>query len=146
MAFEFPLQPVLRLRQSLEERERLRLAMVIAAINQLHLHCERLEQQTVEAGRSLCEKLKTGMAAGEVELIRTIMSSFRRRKEALLQRIAALQQQRSQQQQAFRDAQRKRKIIEKLREVELEAYRRDQARREQQLLDDQFGQRRARPK
>jgi len=144
MAFHFPLQPVLRLRQSLEERERLRLALIISALNQLRLQCETLDQQVATAASSLCERLQSGMAAGEVQLVRAGMASCRRQKEGLLQRIAALQEQRNQQERAFREAQRHRKVMERLRDLKLDAYRKDQARREQQRLDDQFGQRHAR--
>jgi len=145
MAFHFRLQPLLRLRQSLEDRERLRLKLILSAINQLRLQCERLDQNFVDMTQDLCERLAAGMTAADVQLVRTGMASSRRWKELLLQKMAALAEQRNQQERAFREAQRKRKILERLRDLQLEAYKREESRREQQRLDDEFGLRRARP-
>ena len=144
MAFHFRLQTLLRLRQSLEERERLRLTLILSAINQLRLRCEHLDHDVANAAQDLCKQLAAGMAAADVHLVRLGMISSRRHKEVLLQKITALTEQRHQQERAFRDAQRKRKILERLRDLQLEAYKREQDRREQQRLDDEFGLRRAR--
>ncbi len=144
MAFHFRLQPVLGLRQSLEDRERLRLTLILSAINQLRLQCERLDQDVADAAQDLCKQLAAGMPAADVQLVRTGMVLSRRRKELLLQKMAAMTEQRHQQERAFRDAQRKRKTLERLRDLQLEAYKREQERREQQRLDDEFGLRRAR--
>jgi flagellar export protein FliJ len=144
MAFHFRLQPLLRLRQSLEERERLRLTLILSAINQLRRQCEQLDQDVADAAQDLCTQLAGGMAAADVQLVRIGMVSSRRQKEILLQKITAMTEQRHQQERVFRDAQRKRKILERLRDLQLEAYKREQGRREQQRLDDEFGLRRAR--
>lgn len=144
MAFHFRLQPLLRLRQSLEDRERLRLKLILSAINQLRLQCERLDQDVADTAQDLYQHLAAGMAAADVQLVRVRIVSSRRRKELLLQKMAAMTEQRNKQERAFREAQRKRKILERLRELQLDAYHREQARREQQRLDDEFGLRRAR--
>lgn len=143
MAFHFRLQPLLRLRQSLENRERLRLALILSAINELRLRCERLDRDVADSAQELCKHLTAGMAAADVQLVGIGILSSRRRKELLLQKIAVLTEERNQQQRAFRDAQRKRKILERLRDLQLEAYGREEDRREQQRLDDEFGLRRA---
>jgi flagellar export protein FliJ len=144
MAFHFRLQPLLRLRQSLEERERLRLTLILSAINQLRLQCERLDHDAANTAQDLCKQLATGMTAADVQLVGIGIVSSRHRKELLLQKIAAMTEQRNHQERAFRDAQRRRKVLERLRDLQLEAYKRDQGRREQQRLDDEFGLRRAR--
>jgi flagellar protein FliJ len=144
MSFSFRLQPLLRLRQSLEDRERLRLTLILSAINQLRLQCERLDQDMADSAGDLCKHLASGMSAADVQLVRTGIVSCRRRKQLLLQKMAALAEQRNQQERAFQEAQRKRKVLERLRDLQLEAYKREQDRREQQRLDDEFGLRRAR--
>jgi len=144
MAFHFRLQPLLRLRQSLEDRERLRFRLILSAINQLRLQCEKLDQDVENAAQDLCKHLAAGMAAADLQLVRIGILSSRRQKELLLRKMVAMAEQRNQQERAFRDAQRKRKILERLRDLQLEAYRREEGRREQQRLDDEFGLRRAR--
>jgi len=144
MAFHFRLQTLLHLRQSLEDRERLRLTLILSAINRLRLQCERLDQDVADSAQDLCKHLAAGMPAADVHLVRLGMVSSRRHKELLLQKVVALTEQRHQQERAFRDAQRKRKILERLRDLQLEVYKREQDRREQQRLDDEFGLRRAR--
>ena len=144
MAFHFSLQPVLRLRLSLEERERLRLALIIGYLNQLNAHRQQLDEDKLQISNSLAERLKVGLLAAELHFERARMSSIDKQKQFLLQQIAKLEQQRVAQEQAFREAQRNRKILEKLREDQYELYRLELARREQQRVDDLFGLRHAR--
>jgi flagellar export protein FliJ len=141
MAFHFPLQPVLRLRQSLEERERLRLAMIINCINQIDQQCEALDQDKMQTGGRISDHLQAGMAAVELRLERARIISLNQTKKALLQQKAKLEQQRNAQEATLREAQRERKTLEDLREHKLELYRRDWERHEQQRFDDLFGQR-----
>ena len=143
MPFHFSLQPVLRLQQSLEERERLRLALIIAALNKLNQHRQRLDQQKAELANGLAERLKAGMAAVEIHFERARLVAIEQQKNNLLQQKDKLEQQRAAQEQAFREAQRKRKTLESLRDRKLEQYRRIQRRREQERVDDLFGLRHA---
>jgi len=141
MPFHFSLQPVFRLRQSLEERERLRLAVIIGYLNQLNQLVEHLDQEKRRIASGLEERLKTGMAAGELQFELARMAAFEQQKKGVRLQLAKLEEQRAAQEQAFREAQRKRKIVENLRDLKLELYRREEARREQQRVDDLFGQR-----
>jgi flagellar protein FliJ len=139
MSFHFPLQPVFRLRQSLEERERLRLAMIIGYLNQVNQLIEKLDQEKLRVASGLEERLKGGMTAGELHFELARKAALEQQKQGLRQQLAKLEEQRRAQEQAFREAQRKRKIIENLREMKLELYRQEEARREQQRVDDLFG-------
>jgi len=139
MSFHFPLQPVFRLRHSLEERERLRLAMIIACLNQVNQLIEKLDQEKLRVASALEERLKSGMAAGELHFELARKAALEQQKKGLRQQLAKLEEQRAVQEQAFREAQRKRKIVENLRDLKLEIYRQEEARREQQRVDDLFG-------
>ena len=141
MPFHFSLQPVYRLRQSLEERERLRLAMIIGYLNQLNQLVEHLDQEKLRVSRGLEERLKAGMTAGELQFELARVAAFEQQKKGVRLQIAKLEEQRAAQEQAFREAQRKRKIVENLRDLKLELYRQEEARREQQRVDDLFGRR-----
>jgi len=139
MSFHFPLQPVFRLRQSLEERERLRLAMIIGYLNQVNQLIEKLDQEKLRVASDLEERLKTGLTAAELQFELARKAALEQQKKGLRQQLAKLEEQRRAQEQAFREAQRKRKIVENLRDLKLELYRQEQARREQQRVDDLFG-------
>lgn len=143
MPFHFALQPVLRLQQSLEDRERLRLGLIIAALNKLNQHCHRLDQQKLQLANGLAERLQAGMAAAEIHFERARLAAIGQQKNNLLQQKDKLEQQRAAQEQAFREVQRKRKTLESLRDRKLERYRQFQQRREQDRVDDLFGLRRA---
>lgn len=143
MPFHFPLQPVLRLQQSLEERERLRLGLIIAALNKLKQHCHRLDQVKFQLANGLAERLQAGMAAAEIHFERARIAAIEQQKNNLLEQKDKLEQQRAAQERAFREVQRKRKTLENLRDRKLEQYRRIQQRREQEQVDDLFGLRRA---
>lgn len=139
MSFHFSLQPVFRLRQSLEERERLRLAMIIGYLNQLNQLIQQLDQERRQVSSGLEQRLKAGMTAGELHFELARKAALEQQKKGLRQQLAKLEEQRAAQEQAFREAQRKRKIIENLRDLKLELYRQEEARREQQRVDDLFG-------
>jgi flagellar protein FliJ len=139
MSFHFSLQPVFRLRQSLEERERLRLAMIIGYLNQVNQLLEKLDQEKLRVASGLEERLKAGMTAGELHFELARKAAIEQQKKSLRQQLAKLEEQRAAQEQAFREAQRKRKIVENLRDLKLELYRQEEARREQQRVDDLFG-------
>jgi len=141
MPFHFSLQSVFRLRQSLEERERLRLAMIIGYLNQLNQLVEQLDQEKRRVSSGLEERLKTGMTAGELQFELARVAAFEQQKKGVRVQIAKLEEQRAAQEQAFREAQRKRKIVENLRDLKLELYRQEETRREQRRVDDLFGQR-----
>jgi flagellar protein FliJ len=141
MPFHFSLQPVFRLRQSLEERERLRLAMIIGYLNQLNQLIEQLDQEKLRVSSALEKSLKAGMTAGELQFELARMAGIEQQKKSVRLQITKLEEQRAAQEQAFREAQRKRKIVENLRDLRLELYRREEARHEQQRVDDLFGQR-----
>jgi flagellar export protein FliJ len=138
MPFRFPLQPVLRLRQSLEQAERLRLLSLSARIMQLR----RDHDEMTEARRAICrrmaEALESGMQGAELHLYQGELAIRDRRRAAVAEAIAVLEQQRIQQQQAFLAAQRRRQVIENLRRRHWQVYTRLQERRHQQMLDELF--------
>ena len=144
MPFCFPLTPVLRLRQSLEERERLRLAMIISRINQIDCQSDALDREKTQTCTRISDHLRLGMTAAELRLERARITSLNQAKKALTGQKTKLEQQRTEQQAALREAQRDRKTVENLRDQKLELYRRDCERRAQQAVDDLFGLRLAR--
>src|SRR5215469_4935646 len=120
MSFHFPLQPIFRVRQSLE----------------------KLDREKLRISSGLEERLKAGMSAADFSSSSPARQRSSNRKKSSAA-VRQAQEQRALQEQAFREAQRKRKIVENLRDLKLEIYRHEEARREQQRVDDLFGLRHA---
>ncbi len=138
MAFHFTLQPVLRFRQGLEERERQRLLLVNSRLAEKRRELDDLKQGRLLAAGSLAEAMQAGMPASDFHFQTTSIVTQARREEIVMKQIAELERQCLEQQAVYREAQKQRKILENLRDRQLEIWRLDQARREQQRLDDLF--------
>jgi flagellar export protein FliJ len=142
MAFRFPLQALLRVRQSCEERERRRLALLNTEIGRLQQEHEILLREGVLAWTQISQDLKAGMSGAELHFEMASMKTRACRQEQLSKQIARLQQERIVQERLFREAQKGRKILDSLRERKLRDYLQIRGRREQQQVDDLFTVRR----
>jgi len=144
VAFRFSLQALLKLRLGYEERERLRLAAVISRLHQLRSQYESWQQQKQMAKIKLTEQMRAGMVAVEFHFAQASLEAEDRRLKLVLAEIAKVEQLRQAQQAAYLEAQKKRKILERLREHQAEAYRLVEERREQQRHDELFATRQSR--
>jgi len=144
VAFRFTLQALLKLRLGYEERERLRLTAVISRLHQLRSQYESWQQQKQMAEIKLSEQMKTGMVAVEFHFAQASLEAEDRRLKLVLAEIAKVEQLRQTQQAAYVEAQKKRKILERLRERQAEAYRLVEDRHEQQRQDELFAIRQSR--
>jgi len=144
VAFRFPLQALLKLRLGYEERERMRLAAVISRLHQLRSQYELWQQQKQTAEIKLSQQMRTGMVAVEFHFAQASLQAEDRRLKLVLAEIDKVEQLRQAQQVAYLEAQKKRKILERLRERQAEAYRLVEERREQQQQDELFAARQSR--
>jgi len=144
VAFRFPLQALLKLRLGYEERERMRLAAVISRLHQLRSQYELWQQQKQTAEIKLSQQMRTGMVAVEFHFAQASLEAEDRRLKLVLAEIDKVEQLRQAQQVAYLEAQKKRKILERLRERQAEAYRLVEERREQQQQDELFAARQSR--
>ena len=136
MPFHFTLQPLFRLRQSLEDRERLRLARLLAFLGKVNQQCRHLDADRNQILNELGNRLQSGMLAGELHFERARAEAVQRNKRVLLVQKAQLEKEKNVQEVALTDAQRRRKIVENLRARQLELYGQTQRRVEQQRTDD----------
>ena len=143
MAFRFSLQAMLRLRRSYEQRERLRLFTLASAITRLRTHLEEITSEQQRLFQNQEESLAAGTSGAELHLLRLAMAQQVEKQKALQEQIRRVEQQLEIQKLAYREAQKNRKILENLRDRQLEVYKQEQDRREQQTLDDLFNMRRA---
>lgn len=136
MAFRFSLQTILRLRESYERLERMRLLALTAAVAQLKLEIHALDAESAGAQRRLREKLAGGLSGAEMQFEAACEKLRAEHKKALEEKLRATEKMHAKQQAAYRLARQKRRILENLRERRREEYKREQARREQQQLDE----------
>jgi len=141
MPFRFPLQPVLRLRKSLERREELRLNIIRQELARLRLQMEELKDSEASAANALSRTLAQGARAAELHFYLACAAERARHREQLADRIAEIEKLREAQQLAFYRARQEREVVETVHGRSLAAYQRQQIRREQQQLDDLFLQR-----
>jgi flagellar FliJ protein len=138
MPFHFSLQALLRLRESFERRERLRLQIVTREVVKAQQQWEVAKQERAKALEQFAVKLRQGMRGIEVQVEQACDRVRVRRIAALRDELTKLQTLRRRQLEVFRQAQQQRKILENLRSRQLAAYRLAQSRRTQQQLDERF--------
>ena len=138
MPFHFTLQAVLRLRMSYEQMEKLRLLAIIAAMIRAREEIAALENESRAARQQTQDRLRAGVLAGELQFENSSENVRLARKHAVELRLAELEKKQEAQRQAYRTARQKREILENLRQKQRDEYRRAQASREQQRVDESF--------
>lgn len=137
MAFQFTLEAVRRFRQSVEDRERLRLESLLARRTGL-LHELELSRQ---ASLQLQQHLQRGLIANptpaaEIHFSVAWLDAVASREKWLQRQLQELQAAVAEQMSRFQQEQRKREVLDSLRESQLREYRILQQRREQAQLDE----------
>lgn len=141
MPFDFQLRGLLRLRKIHEQRERMRLMVLNASRGRVRAEIDETASRRAREFEALERRLEAGMAAEDVQLEEASLQLTYRRQRELVKLIEALDLQVSKQVEVFWESQKKRKVIESVRERQWKAYRLIEERREQQTLDDLFAQR-----
>ena len=138
MAFRFSLQPVLRLRASHERLERLRFLAIIARVVRTRQEIADCEKENASLRRTFQRQLRGGITAAEIHFERVCERRRAEHTEHLSARLAELERLQAKQRLVYQAALQKRDILENLRQRKWRPYRLDQARREQQRLDELF--------
>jgi flagellar export protein FliJ len=138
MAFRFPLKALRRVRAIYERRERQRLEVLTHHLLHAQKQLAALRQGRLEEAGSLAKSMKEGMTGAELQF-QVVCSDVRlRRMNAAAQVIESVSQKHKQQLIEYRQARQKLEVMERLYERQLFAYRRTQARRDQQQATDLF--------
>jgi|SRR5215831_1419206 len=138
MAFRFSLEAVLRLRTSYERLEKLRLLAIGAMIVRLQEEISAAASADAQARGARREMLLRGATSVELQFDAARAAVRADIKNGFLQKLAALQKQKVRQATAYQAARRKRELLEALRDRRLREYQREQARRQQQVLDELY--------
>jgi flagellar FliJ protein len=138
MAFEFPLEAILRLRRGLERMERLKLEGLASEQARAKSELEIITSQFFDSRRRFQERILQETYNSELQFedwrAERVLATQRR----MNARIAELERLRLLQIIVFTKARQNRELLENLRERRFAIYKQELLRREQQGLDDLF--------
>jgi flagellar export protein FliJ len=138
VAFRFPLAPVLKLRESLEEHELQLLEQAQHEIARtLHL-LEEMKNRRRIAVTAKERELASGMVAAHLQFSEHIQHHLLGQEQALVKSLAELQLRRKHQMEIYEEAKRKRQMLSELREKHQAAYEGKLAHHSQRIADDSF--------
>ena len=142
MAFRFSLETVLRLKQVAEEREERAMEEILRKIAR-----EQQELGDLAAARKRlseqCEAaLRSKTSGAELLFVRGQIRALEGRESNARENLAHLVEQRQAQMKVYETAHRNRELLSRMREEQIEYFRRKQALKEQMQMDDIFSCRR----
>ena len=144
MAFRFALAAVLKLREMIEQQEFLALERIQQEILQTERRIFKCEQRITAAAQRREAALMRGIASVHLQSAYEEQTGLQKQKEALQFELRELQVKRQERVRAYEVARQKREILDELRTRQLDAFRREQAKVQQKMLDDVFLSRRKR--
>jgi len=137
MGFRFSLETVLRLRRSLEDRERLRLQMLLARKTQLEYEAAITRQAGRQLRENVVQELEQGpLPAIEAQFVRQRSGACEIAAARIRQAKVTLEQQIDRQRAAYVERSIGRKVIERLRERQAERYQSQAERRAQAQMEE----------
>jgi flagellar export protein FliJ len=145
MAFRFTLAAVLRYRESVEQREYLALQKIQQEIAQTEALIHRFQEQHSAARKCREAELARGIASIHLQAVYEAELALEKQLDRLQAQRQELEGKRRQCLKTYQLARQKREVLDNLRVRQLEAYRRAQAKRQQNTLDDIFLSRHRRP-
>lgn len=138
MAFQFPLEAILRLRRGQERMERLKLEAIVSEQAQARRRLAIMTDQFFESRRRFQQRMGQETSGSELQFEYQRSGRVAAARRGLELRIAELEQARLKQLLAYSKARQNREMLESLRDRKFEIYRQLLSRREQQSLDDLF--------
>jgi flagellar export protein FliJ len=142
MGFEFGLQGLLRVRESFERKEELKLAVAIGELKRLKVLLASIRGELASTGDRISNLLAGGTTGADLHLLCFEKMLLERREQALAHIVSTALKEVQQQQIRLKEARQKRMVLEDLREKQLALFLLVEGRRDQQKLDDIFLMRR----
>jgi flagellar export protein FliJ len=137
MPLQFSLAAVLRVQQSLENHERLRLESLHARQAALLHEFEQTREARARLHSSMRQRLQQALTmSSEVQFLAAAGEGLERRQQQLQVALQKLRDEVAAQTQRYREQRRKREILESVRDARASEYRMQQQRREQSALDE----------
>jgi flagellar export protein FliJ len=142
MPFQFSLDAVLRVRQSLEHQKELLLREANHRVALVQGQIDDLKAALLSARQRELHQLSCGLSAAELHFDGLCRSAIEERLIALAKEMIAVRGVRDTCAARFRQAKQDREVVDTLRERQLRLYREFEARRQQREVDDLFLMRR----
>ncbi len=143
MAFRFPLQALLHLRQSVEHQQELRLKAANQQVAKTRHVIEQVDIRVGQVRQLASRELVSGTTSAELRFTLEIEQTMHAQRHDLEAHLAHAVSIRNRQQLIFQQARRERETFESLRDQQRHEYERETARKQQRQLDDLFLLRRA---
>ncbi len=143
MAFRFPLEVLLRVRQGLERQHELRLQKANQRVARLRQEIEDVHTGMENIAVRRRPQLESGVSVAELQFDQLCHSVLIERQRVLEGQLAEAEAFRHTCSQDFQLARRQREVMDTLRRNQLRDYRQREARQDQRRLDDLFLLRRA---
>ena len=138
MPFQFSLAAVLRLRQTLEDRDKLALEQIQYQIVQVTQTLEQIEIEKIKDAETRQREMTTGIPGAHVLAVAADQQRLEETRKLLEQQLVKLRIERERRLAVYQDSRRKREVISELRTQQLDAYQVEESRRQQKMLDDIF--------
>ena len=138
MAFRYKLEPLLRLRVSIERQEEQRLFAIAATVAKLRGEIARLGEMQLAQKRELIEELKTGASGAVLQFMTVCNAAAEERRKVLLRTLKECEARRLEQLGVYQAARQKREILKGLRDQQSARYEMEFARHAQQSADEAF--------
>ena len=139
--FRFALQRILELRERVEEEARIALGR---AVGELTLIEQRIASVAEERRRAMGERFAPGNDFTDIQTYERYLNRLDRTREGLLQDAARAELVAAEKRDAFTEASRERKVLDRLRERRFGEYRK-YVRSEEYKETDESARRRAEP-
>ncbi len=138
MAFRFPLAAVLRLRESIEQREERALQKIQLGMARVSHQIDQLTASIAKEQQAREQALKQPIPAVELQTMLWDAQAAVEKKKALIEALHALEEQRIQQMKVYQAAHRDHETLLNMAAEQRSAYELEQARAQQKFLDDIF--------
>lgn len=135
MSFRFPLAPLLRLRQSIEQQRALALREANVALVRSQDSLAQLDRFLAASAQADSTDLTGGRRAAELQFALLCRENLERLREDLQSKIRELERKRQKAATDYQQAFRAREVLETMRARQRREYQQDELRRQQQQLD-----------
>src|SRR5437879_506004 len=123
MAFQFPLETLLRLYNNYERQEALRLAELARRIALIRADITAIEAESRAAAMAQGHEMAGGVTASELHFAASCAETRELQHRGLSDALVEVEKQHRQQQQVYLEARQKREILDSLRDRKLAEYR-----------------------
>ena len=141
MGFKFSLASVLRLRESIEQREELALQKAQYEVERVRTRIEELTNELALADKQREQALSESTEAYRLQDMQTSIQLAQEAKRTLMEMHEALKGARDRQMAVYHVARRNREMLSDLRVEQRDTWEQEQARTQQKWLDDLFAAR-----